>query len=246
MTAAQVEKVLDAQLGPTHSMAIRIVFGLAGCTAVAAAFPFLPHTHTSLLAFVAVLGMVSCFPRGRLSPCAGPRAAGRHWRTPDATCLLSRLCRAVQLSAIAFSTAYQLVQWFRHADIIALGLGGVGTGPLVLLLQLALGVGANPERWQWVAMFETTALIMTLGLFSALSLFAQYWRVRQGEREGGRARLDGLGCSRLSVLCHTDGGPAIARSRAWRAGHDGRGGVGGRAPAAAAHGRRRRQQAQHG
>jgi hypothetical protein len=40
------------------------------------------------------------------------------------------------LTAIAFSTSYQLVQWFRHADVIGLGLGGVGTGPIALLMQV--------------------------------------------------------------------------------------------------------------
>lgn len=71
-------------------------------------------------------------------------------------CFHSHRC-ALQLSAVAFSTAYQLVQWFRHADIIGLGMGGVGTGPMVLLLQLGLAAGPLPQRWQWIAMFEITA-----------------------------------------------------------------------------------------
>mmetsp|Transcript_15218 Transcript_15218/g.40145 ORF Transcript_15218/g.40145 Transcript_15218/m.40145 type:complete len:706 (+) Transcript_15218:67-2184(+) len=87
------------------------------------------------------------------------------------------------VSSIAFSTSYQVVQWFRHADIIALGLGGVTSGPLVLVLQLALGVGPLPERWQWVAMFEVTAGITILGTFAAASLFAQYWNIMSGKEE---------------------------------------------------------------
>eukprot|EP00195_Chlamydomonas_chlamydogama_P000047 CAMPEP_0202923636 /NCGR_PEP_ID=MMETSP1392-20130828/78554_1 /ASSEMBLY_ACC=CAM_ASM_000868 /TAXON_ID=225041 /ORGANISM="Chlamydomonas chlamydogama, Strain SAG 11-48b" /LENGTH=560 /DNA_ID=CAMNT_0049617329 /DNA_START=341 /DNA_END=2023 /DNA_ORIENTATION=+ len=87
------------------------------------------------------------------------------------------------LSAIAFSTSYQLVQWFRHADIIGLGIGGVGSGPLVLVIQLGLGfVGALPQRWQWIAMFEVTAFFVLLGLGSSLSLFGQYWRILTGEQ----------------------------------------------------------------
>ena len=43
----------------------------------------------------------------------------------------------------------QLVQWFRQADIIALGIGSVGSGPLVLLIQLGLvQVTTWPQRWQ--------------------------------------------------------------------------------------------------
>lgn len=142
--SGQFEKVLDARLGVVQSMALRLLLGLCGCTACAAAFPFLPTTHSALLWTVAVLGT---------------------------------------LSAIAFSTSYQLVQWFRHADIIALGLGAVGTGPLVLAIQLGLGVGSDPTRWQWIAMFEVVAVIMAAGVVSALSLFAQYWKIMTGEEE---------------------------------------------------------------
>lgn len=57
--SGQLEKALDAWVGPVKSMAIRLNVGLAGCTACCAAFPFLPTTHTTLLWLVAVLGMVS-------------------------------------------------------------------------------------------------------------------------------------------------------------------------------------------
>ena len=41
------------------------------------------------------------------------------------------------------------MQWFRHADIIGLGIGAVGTGPLVLLIQLGLvQLQTWPQRWQ--------------------------------------------------------------------------------------------------
>jgi hypothetical protein len=39
-------------------------------------------------------------------------------------------------------------------------------------------MGPNPERWQWVAMFEITAALMALGVISAVSLFTQYGKVR--------------------------------------------------------------------
>ncbi|KAG1671541.1 hypothetical protein FOA52_011263 [Chlamydomonas sp. UWO 241] len=81
------------------------------------------------------------------------------------------------LSAIAFSASYQLVQWFRHADIIGLGLGQVGCGPLVLLIQLGLEqFNAWPHRWQWIAMFEVTAAMVLVALLAELSLFAQVFR----------------------------------------------------------------------
>lgn len=52
-------------------------------------------------------------------------------------------------SAIAFSTSYQLATNFRHADVIALGIGGVGSGQIVLLIQLCLAnFGSFPVRWQ--------------------------------------------------------------------------------------------------
>ena len=47
----------------------------------------------------------------------------------------------------------------------------------MLVLQLALDVGPLPERWQWIAMFEITAVITILGTIAAVSLFAQYWNV---------------------------------------------------------------------
>jgi hypothetical protein len=93
-------------------------------------------------------------------------------------CIVLHCMRCPQLSAIAFSTSYQLVQHFRHADIIALGIGGVATGPLVLALQVVLDVGPEPRRWQWIAMFEVTAAVMVTGLLSCTSLFTQYWKVR--------------------------------------------------------------------
>lgn len=81
------------------------------------------------------------------------------------------------LSAVAFSTAYQLVSNFRAADCISLGIGGAGSGPIVLLIQLLLRVGPRPARWQWIAMFEVAATMALLGLLSSLSLFTQYWNV---------------------------------------------------------------------
>lgn len=93
------------------------------------------------------------------------------------------------LSAVAFSTSYQMVQWFRHADIIGLGIGAVGSGPLVLLIQLALDhVKAWPQRWQWIAQFEITAAVVLLGLLASLSLFGQYWSIMTGVQPYDEAR----------------------------------------------------------
>ncbi|GAX74520.1 hypothetical protein CEUSTIGMA_g1969.t1 [Chlamydomonas eustigma] len=87
------------------------------------------------------------------------------------------------VSAIAFSTSYQLVQWFRHADIIALGIGTVGSGPLVLIIQLGLvQLVAWPERWQWITMFETSAAIILVGFISCISLFVQYFSIMKGTK----------------------------------------------------------------
>ncbi|MEW5307939.1 MAG: hypothetical protein WDW36_010307 [Sanguina aurantia] len=134
--SGQLEQALQARLGPASSMMLRLNFGLGGCLAVCAAFPFLPETLTVLMGVVVLLGT---------------------------------------LSAVAFSTAYQLVSNFRAADCISLGIGGAGSGPVVLLIQLLLRVGPRPARWQWVAMFEVAAGMAMLGLLSSLSLFTQYW-----------------------------------------------------------------------
>eukprot|EP00201_Polytomella_parva_P020566 CAMPEP_0175045602 /NCGR_PEP_ID=MMETSP0052_2-20121109/4523_1 /TAXON_ID=51329 ORGANISM="Polytomella parva, Strain SAG 63-3" /NCGR_SAMPLE_ID=MMETSP0052_2 /ASSEMBLY_ACC=CAM_ASM_000194 /LENGTH=348 /DNA_ID=CAMNT_0016309169 /DNA_START=80 /DNA_END=1123 /DNA_ORIENTATION=- len=86
------------------------------------------------------------------------------------------------LSAVAFSTTYQLVQWFRSADTIGLGIGCVGSGPLVLFLQICLEMGSNPERWQLITIYEISALLILVGLCSSLSLFYQYWDILSGNK----------------------------------------------------------------
>eukprot|EP00798_Chlamydomonas_sp_ICE-L_P016004 gene16004-22142_t len=131
------------------------------------------------------------------------------------------------MSAVAFSTAYQLVQYFRRADIIGLGIGGVGCGPLALLLQICLHVGPIPERWQWIAMlevtalfvvigswiamFEVTALFVVIGSVSSVSLFYQYWRMLHGDEDDlrGAEELGEAGAPLLSSRRVTlGGGPA--------------------------------------
>ncbi|GLC47580.1 hypothetical protein PLESTB_000003400 [Pleodorina starrii] len=92
------------------------------------------------------------------------------------------------LSAVAFSTSYQLVQFFRAADTISLGVGCVGAGPLVLLVQLALGVGPTPAKWQWIAMYEISAGFIAAGLASSSSLCGQYWnRLNEAASRGAAA-----------------------------------------------------------
>lgn len=144
LLSGPAEKALDKLVGPTASLMARLVFGLSGCLACAAAFPFLPANLHALLGITCALGA---------------------------------------LAAVAFSSAYQLVICFRQADTIALGIGCVGSGPLVLAVQLALGVGSTPTGRQWVAMFEIAAGIVLAGLLCALSLFGQYWDILSGKEE---------------------------------------------------------------
>jgi hypothetical protein len=70
----QVEKFLDARVGSTQSMAIRLITGLGGGTICAAAFPFLPNSHRALLWMVAVLGTVG------VTMCGWAGKAGQHMR----------------------------------------------------------------------------------------------------------------------------------------------------------------------
>jgi MFS family permease len=83
-------------------------------------------------------------------------------------------------SAIAFSTSYQLVSWFRSADTIALGIGCVASGPTALLIQICLQIGPRPKPWQWIAMFEIAAGLVVVGLLAALSILYQYWNILSG------------------------------------------------------------------
>ncbi|KXZ43097.1 hypothetical protein GPECTOR_102g50 [Gonium pectorale] len=112
------------------------------------------------------------------------------------------------LSAVAFSTAYQLVQFFRAADTIGLGVGCVGSGPLVLLVQLALRVGPSPARWQWIAMFEVSAGFIAVGLLSSASLCGQYWPRLMAATRGAAAAAGGddggAGDGRVPLLSAAD------------------------------------------
>jgi hypothetical protein len=86
-------------------------------------------------------------------------------------------------SAIAMSTSYQLVAWFRSADTIALGIGCVGSAPLALMIQISLQIGTHPKPWQWIAMFEIAAGVVLLGMLCAWSIMGQYWKILTGEEE---------------------------------------------------------------
>ncbi|KAF6259792.1 hypothetical protein COO60DRAFT_1700650 [Scenedesmus sp. NREL 46B-D3] len=87
------------------------------------------------------------------------------------------------ISAVAFSTSYQLVAWFRSADTIALGIGCVASGPLALVIQVALQIGTTPKRWQWIALFEAAAALVLVGLVAAWSLLWQYWDILCGSEQ---------------------------------------------------------------
>ncbi|KAG2485421.1 hypothetical protein HYH03_015803 [Edaphochlamys debaryana] len=114
------------------------------------------------------------------------------------------------LSAVAFSTSYQLVQYFRAADTIGLGVGCVGSGPLVLLVQLALRVGPAPARWQWIAMFEVAAGVIGLGLVSSTSLCGQYWHILTAAAGGGGADGAAAAEGRVPLLAAADDDAAAA------------------------------------
>lgn len=96
------------------------------------------------------------------------------------------------VSAVAFSTSYQLVAWFRAADTIALGIGCVGSGPLALALQLALQMGSSPARWQWITLFEVAAGCVTVGALGAASLFGQYWSILASGESGSEGQREAL------------------------------------------------------
>lgn len=133
------------------------------------------------------------------------------------------------LSAVAFSTAYQLVSNFRAADCISLGIGGAGSGPIVLLIQLLLRVGPRPARWQWIAMFEVAATMALLGLLSSLSLFTQYWNVLSGAAVSpgaDSAKREGVeGGSLHDPLLPSSGDSATAEGILQRVGGSGAGGT---------------------
>jgi hypothetical protein len=61
------------------------------------------------------------------------------------------------VSAIAFSSSYQLVARFANKSVIALGLGCVGSGIVVLLLELAVGMKTRPTTSELIWLFELTA-----------------------------------------------------------------------------------------
>jgi len=89
------------------------------------------------------------------------------------------MARALQVSAIAFSTSYQVVQWFRHADIIALGLGACAASvhwtPRACFLSIdSQQSGAPPclGESRGAAMPWT---VMGAAAFSGRLLFTQDW-----------------------------------------------------------------------
>ncbi|GIM01280.1 hypothetical protein Vretimale_6080 [Volvox reticuliferus] len=136
--------------------------------------------------------------------------------------LLTAVAMLGGASAVAFSTSYQLVQYFRAADTIGLGVGCVGAGPLVLLVQLALGVGPSPAKWQWIAMYEISAGLIAAGLMSSSSLCGQYWnRLNEAASRGAAAATAGEGAAavdgadgRVPLLAAADADAAAAAAEA--------------------------------
>lgn len=66
------------------------------------------------------------------------------------------------VSAIAFSSSYQLVARFANKSVIALGLGCVGSGIVVLFLELAMRMKTRPTTAQLIWLFELTAGALTM------------------------------------------------------------------------------------
>ncbi|KAK9906401.1 hypothetical protein WJX75_001248 [Coccomyxa subellipsoidea] len=80
------------------------------------------------------------------------------------------------VSAIAFSSSYQLVARFANKSVIALGLGCVGSGIVVLLLELAVGMKTRPTTSELIWLFELTAGLVLAGAAASVSLLLRHWR----------------------------------------------------------------------
>ncbi|BDA46393.1 hypothetical protein COCOBI_08-4860 [Coccomyxa sp. Obi] len=80
------------------------------------------------------------------------------------------------VSAIAFSSSYQLVARFANKSVIALGLGCVGSGIVVLLMELAMGMKTRPTTAQLVWLFELTAGWVLAGAAASVSLLLRHWK----------------------------------------------------------------------
>lgn len=51
--------------------------------------------------------------------------------------------------------------------------GFVGSGPVVLLLDAVLRIGAQPQHWQRVALFEAVAAVIVVGMLAGLHLLSR-------------------------------------------------------------------------
>lgn len=77
---------------------------------------------------------------------------------------------------VAFGSSYQLVSRFSARESVALTTGFVGSGPVVLLLDAILRIGAQPQQWQRVALFEAVAAVIVCGMLAGLHLLSRSWR----------------------------------------------------------------------
>ncbi len=80
--------------------------------------------------------------------------------------------------------------------MIALGLGCVGSGPLVLALQISLDMGPTPTRKQQIALYEIIACLVLAGLWAACSLLIRHWNAIEASIAG-----QAPGETRALLLC---------------------------------------------
>jgi len=78
-------------------------------------------------------------------------------------------------SSLAFSASYQLGARFTSASIVALGMGGSASGPLVLVLELLFGIDASPTFGRFISLFSVLTVLTCIGLWCLSSLLVSNW-----------------------------------------------------------------------
>ena len=78
-------------------------------------------------------------------------------------------------SSLAFSASYQLGARFTSVAVVALGMGGSASGPLVLVLELLFGIGAHPSFDQFLVLFSLLTILAAAGIWCLASLLMPHW-----------------------------------------------------------------------
>ena len=95
---------------------------------------------------------------------------------PESQVYLLMLVSGVGMfSSLAFSASYQLGARFSSASIVALGMGGSASGPLVLILELLFRIDARPSFAQFIALFSVLTVLTCIGLWCLSSLLTRNW-----------------------------------------------------------------------